>query len=156
MADKYVVIKDTREQEGWVFTTSGSCSGTISEKLDTGDYSIVGYESIFTIERKGSISEFAKNLVQDRFEREMERMQDIKHSYILLEFTMDALINYPKTLKLNYNQKKKIKIRGPLLLKILIEISVKYKPAILFCGSHGKQVADSIFKRIIESEGRTD
>jgi len=153
MTTKYTVIRDTREQEGWSFSTSGSCQGTVSEKLDTGDYSLHGYEDVFTIERKGSIAEFAKNVVQDRFERELERMNPIKHSYILLEFNMDELINYPSSLKINYHQKKKIRLRGSFILKRMLEISLKYKPRILFCGKHGKQVADSIFKRIIEIEG---
>ena len=156
MSDKYTVIKDTREQEGWLFESSQSCQGTLSEKLDTGDYSLVGYEDIFTIERKGSISEFAQNVIQDRFEKELQRMEDIKHAYIILEFDMNDLIIYPASLKLNYQQKKKIRLRGSFILKRLVEFSVLYKAKILFCGEHGKQVADSIFKRIIEIAGITN
>ena len=156
MSDKYTVIRDTREQEGWSFSTSASCEGTVSEKLDTGDYSLHGYEDVFTIERKGCISEFAKNVVQDRLERELERMNSIKHAYIILEFNMEDLINYPQSLRLNYHQKKKIKLRGSFILKRMLEISLKYKPRILFCGEHGQQVADSIFKRVVESERARD
>jgi len=136
-----------------MFDSSNSCEGTVSEKLDTGDYSLSGYEDVFTIERKGSISEFAQNVVQDRFEKELQRMEDIKYGYIILEFNMEELIQYPASLKLNYHQKKKIRLRGSFILKRLIEFSILYKTKILFCGEHGKQVADSIFKRIIEIEG---
>ena len=156
MENKYTVIRDTREQEGWSFDASQSCVGTVSEKLDTGDYSLSGYEDILAVERKGGIGEFAKNVVQDRFEKELQRMEDIKHTYIILEFNMDDLIKYPASLKLNYYQKKKIRLRGSFILKRVIEFSILYKTQILFCGDYGKQVADSIFKRIIEIEGIRD
>ena len=76
MATKYTVIKDTREQEGWFFTQTTACDGMVREKLDTGDYSLRGYEELLAIERKGKISEFARNIVENRFERELERLED--------------------------------------------------------------------------------
>ena len=93
---KYKVIRDTREQNGWTFMSSKACEGTLSGALKTGDYSIEGYEELLTIERKGSIAELANNLVEDRFERELERMESFKYAFMILEFSMDDLIKYPK------------------------------------------------------------
>ena len=69
---------------------------------------------------------------------------------------MYDLINYPASLKLNYQQKKKIRLRGSFILKRLVEFSILYKAQILFCGKHGERVADSIFKRIVEIENGRD
>ena len=70
--EPYLVIKDTREKQGWDFPQSHSCVGTSIEKLDTGDYTIDGHRDTLCVERKGSVSEFAGNLVQEkeRFVRE--------------------------------------------------------------------------------------
>jgi hypothetical protein len=34
----YMVIRDTREQDGWEFTPSQNCAGTMDATLKTGDY----------------------------------------------------------------------------------------------------------------------
>ena len=65
-APAYTVIKDTREQDGYTFERFESryhaCAGMVVQKLDTGDYSLVGLEDKLCIERKGRISELAINL----------------------------------------------------------------------------------------------
>ena len=82
-APPYTVIKDTREQEGHGYTFEKfngrytSCEGMIVQKLDTGDYTLVGLEDKLCIERKGRISELAINLGKDktRFMKEIARMK---------------------------------------------------------------------------------
>ena len=148
---KYIVIRDTREQTGWVFKESTDCYGTEVGTLKTGDYTLKGYEDILCIERKGCITEFANNLVKEypRFCRELQRMEDDhKHCFILLEFQMEDLLNYPFSTSLSARIKKRIRVRGSLLLKRLLEIQLKYKVKILFCGDKGKKVIESIFKAI--------
>ena len=93
MEIKYQVIRDTREQNGWDFTAGNSCEGTLVEGLKTGDYSIKGYEHLLSIERKGCIAELASNLVEDRFERELERMESFKYSFLILEFSRKSLLS---------------------------------------------------------------
>ena len=61
--DPFTIIVDTREQTPWEF----GFHNTAKRKLDTGDYSMEGYESLFTIERKRSVSEIANNLSENRF-----------------------------------------------------------------------------------------
>jgi ERCC4-type nuclease len=150
---KYKVIRDTREQNGWTFMPAKACEGTVSGTLKTGDYSIEGYQDILTIERKGSIAELATNLVEDRFERELERMQSFKYAFMILEFSMDDLIKYPKGTGIPSYKMKSVKLNPFFLLKRLIEIELKYKVKIIFCENHGQTVASSIFKRVIENEG---
>ena len=156
----YTVIRDTREKEGqgWQFRASAStkkgslCLGTERVKLDTGDYTLEFFEEKLCIERKGSVAEFAGNTVQERFERELVRMKEYKYSFILLEFTMEELIKFPTGARLPSSVKRKI-MRGTFILKRLLEFMRDY-PNIhfIFCGDHGKQVCESIFKRILEKE----
>lgn len=152
MEIKYQVIRDTREQNGWEFTAGSSCEGTLIEGLKTGDYSIKGYEHLLTIERKGSIAELANNLVQDRFERELERMESFKYPFMILEFNMEELISYPKGSSVPPWKRGSVKLNPFFLLKRLLEIEMKYKVKIIFAGKHGKTIASSIFKRVIENE----
>ena len=149
---KYKVIRDTREQNGWTFMSSKACEGTLSGALKTGDYSIEGYEELLTIERKGSIAELANNLVEDRFERELERMESFKYAFMILEFSMDDLIKYPKGSGIPSYKIKSVKLNPFFLLKRLMEIEIKYKVKIIFAENHGQTVASSIFKRVIENE----
>ena len=119
--------------------------------MHTGDYTLRGYESVLTIERKGGIAEFARNIHEERFERELERMAQFKYAYVILEFTMRDVLSYPVGSGIPRNKWKFLRFRGPYILKRITEIMVKY-PSIqlLFCGDAGKEVAASIFKRIIE------
>ncbi len=156
----YTVIRDTREKkgQGWQFRESSEgdkkpyCLGTENIKLDTGDYTLEYFEDILCIERKGSVSEFAGNTVQERFERELERMKGFKYAYVLLEFTMEEMVNFPKGQRLPRNVKRKI-MRGPFILKRFLEFTMKY-PNIhfLLCGDNGWQICQSIFKRVMEDE----
>lgn len=147
---KFTVIRDTREKDnyGWQFNKSKYCRGTENLALATGDYTLLGYENSFVIERKGSISEWANNVYQDRFTRELERLEDIKYSFILLEFNMSDIVNYPMGSGIPKTKWKYLKVRGSNLLRRTMEIIVKYNTSILFCGNKGKDVALSLFKRI--------
>ncbi len=67
--EDFNIIVDTREQQPWNFKTYG----TVSQKLDTGDYSIEGLENLVAIERKKSVNEFATNITEKRFKDWVER-----------------------------------------------------------------------------------
>lgn len=169
--NKYTVVRDTREKEGqgWVFTPNERCAGTVIKKLGVGDYSLEGYENLFTIERKGSVAEFCANLNQDRFiadfnpnktsdkQSEFNRLQTIVYPYILLEFEVSDLLKYPDIPEIPKFLRKKIRFKGYAALKKVIELEMKYKTRIIFCGDKGKEVASSIFKRMIEEiEAKTN
>jgi ERCC4-type nuclease len=78
--NKFQIKVDTREQKGY------NIKGSVSSKLDTGDYSIVGLENVFAIERK-SLSDAWKSFTTDheRFKRELERAKNFKVFDILIE-----------------------------------------------------------------------
>jgi len=154
MTDKYTVIQDTREQEGWFFTKTSACDGMVRKKLDTGDYSLKGYEEILAIERKGKISEFAKNIVENRFEKELQRLEEFEYPFILLEFDMRDVLEYPRSSKIPNSKRRLTKVTGGFILKRIIELQIKYKTKIILCGEEGWKVALSIFKRVVESESK--
>lgn len=141
--EKYKVLKDTREQEGWEFPNMEVVT------LKTGDYTIEGYEKDFVIERKGSISEFCQNLTQKRFEKELQRLEDFAHPFIFLEFYFDKLILFPEGSGIPRYIWPKLRVTPGLLLKRLAELQMQYKTKILFVGDYGKQMAISLFYRVI-------
>ena len=75
--EDFKIIIDTREQLPWEF----GFHTTSRKKLDTGDYSIQGMESIFTIERKMSVSEIATNITENRFKDVLNRLSQIPHAF---------------------------------------------------------------------------
>jgi hypothetical protein len=149
----YRVVRDTREKKdhGWYFDATPTCEGTVRTKLDEGDYAIEGHENLMVIERKGSVSEWASNVMQKRFENELQRLLGIQKVWIVLEFTMDDLIKYPYGPTVHPSVRKKTRVTGTFLLKRTIEIERDYHNIkIVFAGTNGKQVAGSIFKRMFE------
>lgn len=89
--DKMTIIRDSREKDGsgWKFRASANCNGMEIAKLETGDYSLKGFENLVMIERK-SITDLWGSLVQgrERFMREMERAKAYPIRYIVIEGTM--------------------------------------------------------------------
>lgn len=158
MGDKYTVIRDTREKDrnGWIFPASKFCDGTDNKRLKTGDYTLVGYEDLLCIERKGTVAEFSQNITQKRFERELVRMDDFKYAYLVLEFTMDELLQYPVGAKLPPWIKRKVRAKGPFILLRYIEITQRHPNVqIILAGNRGQEVARSIFKRTVENESNS-
>lgn len=143
---RFTIIRDTREQKGWNFTETDYCEGQINKVLNTGDYTLVDMEQIICVERKGSVGELATNIVQSRFDREIVRMREYKHAYIVCEFEMRDVMMYP------YNQPEKvrkyIKTTPQFLLKRINEIGLEVN--IIFAGKYGKEYTTSLFKRIWE------
>lgn len=145
---KFAAIKDTREQTGWHFPPSSSCEGTTVKTLKTGDYTIRGFEKDFVVERKGSTSEWSQNLLQARFERELDRLDDFAHPFIILEFSMSDLLRFPVNSGIPPFKWKYLKVTGEFLLKRTLEIQLKHKAQMIFAGSDGFQVCWSLFKRV--------
>ncbi len=77
-----VIIYDTREQRPLVFEQLESRPGT----LQTGDYSIAGLETLFSIERK-TIDDLANCCTgqnRERFERELHRLRGYRFKRLLV------------------------------------------------------------------------
>lgn len=126
----------------------------IEGTLKTGDYSIEGLEQYVCMERKASPSEIAINLgkERDRFIRELVRMQDYKHKYIICEFTFDELLGFPDNAPIPKAAKASVKMTGKFMLKSLIELQIQHGFHLYFTEDKGSAflLASSIFKRIWE------
>jgi ERCC4-type nuclease len=150
----YYVIKDTREKLGYKFSEYENCKGTIAQKLDTGDYTIEGLENKICIERKASIEELAGNLGsnKDRFVREIERMTKYEHRYIILEFSIEDLLNYPDNSRMPDEKKAVSRVAGKYMLKCLMEFQVNYGVHVIFCGNknYAFYFVASLLKRFSE------
>lgn len=149
-----LILKDTKEKEGhgWRWIKSRTFRGMESRGLKTGDYTIEGLEDVLAIERKGSIAEWAQNITQKRFERELIRLDEIPHAWILLEFTMKEVMGYPQTSTIPRKRWRYLAFGGAFILKKTIEMMIQHKVHIVFCGTHGKEVATQIMKRVLECQ----
>jgi hypothetical protein len=128
---------------------------TAKRKLDTGDYSMEGFESIFTIERKKSVSEIANNITESRFKDVLERMGQIPHSFMIMEFSLDEIYQFPIGSDVPKKMWDKLRISGNYIIKYLIEAQLNYNIHILFCddAENAERVAVSLMKRIYEKYG---
>lgn len=148
---KYVVIRDSREKANfWDFPPSKYCAETVVDGLPTGDYSLRGIETKFTIERKANTGEIAGNLYEKRFENELKRMQKFKHAFIVCEFLLEDLFKFPYGSNIPKSKWKYLKVNSNGLLKRIFELEVKYKCKFIFAGSRGKEVARILFARMAE------
>jgi ERCC4-type nuclease len=151
MINYYTIIIDTREQQPWTFDNHI----TANQKLDTGDYSIQGLEHLLAIERKKSVAEIANNISEKRFVDVLERLSKIPYKFILLEFSLDDVYNFPIGSDIPKKLWPKLKISPKYLLKYLTEIQLKYGIHVIYCGdkSNAEKMAESIMKRVNEKHG---
>jgi hypothetical protein len=146
--DPFTIIIDTREQIPWEF----GFHNTAKKKLDTGDYTIEGFENILAIERKKSVSEIATNLSESRFSDVLDRLSKIKHSYMVFEFSLDEVYSFPVGSDIPKKLWDKLRISGNYIIKRLIEIQLKYNIQVVFCGDsdNAEKFSASLMKRIYE------
>lgn len=154
LVPEYKVIKDTREQDGWVFSPYDKCLGMQIGTLHTGDYTLLGFEDVVCVERKACVSEIAMNLGKKKgaFNAEMERMKDFPFSFLICEFDMEDVLKYPEGSRVPRNLRAKVKVTGKYLLKCLLEFQVWYDTKIIFAGNKHNAflVCNSLFKRLNE------
>ena len=153
--NKYTIIKDTREKDGWNFEPFQKCEAVINEGLKTGDYTLEGLEEILCIERKASAKEIAISLGKDRkrFEAELERMRGFRWAYIVCEFSIANLMEYPAGSGIPKKQWKFIRMNGKFMLRRLREITEQYEVPVLFCDSRisAQEKAMQIFDEVTET-----
>lgn len=150
---KIKIICDTREHEG--FGWSFGDIETEVRKLDTGDYTLAGFEGSLCIERKKSPSEVAINIGKDsvRFNKELERMRGIKHSFLLLEFSLNDALRFPEGSNIPKSKLSQVRIGGKFLVKTLASYKEKYNLEVFYCNSREGAIekALELFK-IVEGE----
>lgn len=76
------IVIDTREKKPYSFYDMN----VVRRKMDTGDYSIEGFEDVFAIERK-SLDDYLLSITheRDRFEREVERGSKMDEFEVVIE-----------------------------------------------------------------------
>jgi ERCC4-type nuclease len=144
--DDFVIIIDTREQQPWSFDHYTKAN----KKLDTGDYSIEGLETILAIERKKSASEFANNITESRFKDVVERLSHVKYAFLLLEFDLEDILIYPVGSNVPKRLWDKIKISPAFIMKHILELQINHNIKIVFCGdsSNAEKMAEYILKKV--------
>lgn len=92
----FTIVIDSREQLPYRFEGYE----TVVEKLETGDYSVVGFENVFAVERK-SLSDFLKSITWERkrFKKEIERGDDLLGFVVVIESSVQDILNW------NYKRK---------------------------------------------------
>ena len=95
-----IILVDTREQSPFPFTNIEPFDVIPTEYtcLRTGDYSIKGFESRITVERK-SIPDLYSSIGADRerFEREMVRLAEFEYAAVVIEGDSQAIAQYAET-----------------------------------------------------------
>lgn len=136
-----MILIDTREQQNWNFVPYGYTQSV--QTLKTGDYTFAGYEDLICIERKKSVSELAINIGSDwvRFHKELVRMHDYKYKYIICEFPVSDINNFPASSDIPKIKWASIRIKPAFILKRIEEIQ-DLGIEIFFC--HSKSAAEQL------------
>lgn len=140
----YKIIRDSREKKGhgYYFRATAYCDGMDVRKLDTGDYSVEGYEDLIMIERK-SLSDLWNSLLQgrERFMKEMDRAKKIPARYLVIEGTLaDVQRGIPKRFS---------RVRGDTIIGALISLEQKYGIHVIFT-SKDKTVAQRHVRHLLK------
>ncbi len=151
------IIRDSREKANyWEFAPSEFCLGTICQGLKVGDYSILGIEDEFTIERKYSTGELAGNFFESRWPAFLDKLSKYKWKYIICEFTYFDVVNFPLNSGIPKDKLKYLKMTPQLFMKKIAEIQVIHNIPVIFAGKYGDKAALSIFKRVNEQVNVTE
>ncbi len=83
-----IIVIDTREQHPYSFSFP-----TVRRKLDAGDYSIEGFETVAAIERK-ELNDYVQTVIyqKERFRKELAKMADYRLKAIVVEASMADVI----------------------------------------------------------------
>src|SRR5210317_278925 len=154
----FTIIKDTREKQGYTFEAARTkyhvCKGMVVRKLDTGDYSVEGLEDKVCVERKASVVELANNVgvSRRRFDAEIERMKEFPHRFLILEFSLTDLMDFPEGSDVPEKEIKNLRITNKYMLRYLMELQINHGVNVIFCDSkkNAKWTVLSILKRINE------
>lgn len=92
MVSDGAVVVDTREKKPYEFP---GVDNITERELNVGDYSRIGYEDVFSVERK-TLDDLARSLGtdRDRFEDEIRRAQSLEEFAVVIEATKDSVYKY--------------------------------------------------------------
>lgn len=150
----FKVIIDTREKIPWSFN-SAQVIDTEVRKLDTGDYTVEGLEKILCIERKRNLGEFAANMIDPRFTRELERMSEFEMKYLIIEASYQDVKTFPVGSNIPQSRWDKVRVKSFFMLKYISQVQTIYGVHVILAGDTemSKHVATNIMKRAVELHG---
>jgi len=121
------IVVDTREQRPYNFNEH--VVEVFKQKLNTGDYSLVGYEDRVALERK-SIDDLIGCLItgRDRFKRELERARELDHFAVIVECSMEDVVQGRYRSKLNPHA----------ALQSIIAFQARYGTSFIWAGSRDR------------------
>lgn len=132
---KFDILIDTHEIKPFEFAADAEVDEIISRHIETGDYTIDGFEDMLCIERKASVSEIANNIGEKRFARQIERMEKIPYRYIVCEFTFEDVVQFPKGSTIPKYKWKHLRINSKFIVKKLSEYENVYGIEIIYAGN---------------------
>lgn len=84
------ILVDSRERKPYRFLEFGATTETV--KLETGDYTLDGFEDVFVIERK-SLPDLMQTMTRgrNRFQRELDRAEAMSTFEVVIEASRDTI-----------------------------------------------------------------
>ena len=132
----FTVIIDSREQHPYEFEKS------VTRKLETGDYSLQGFETQVCVERKTKSDAYGSfGRGRSRFIKELERMPELKYSAIIVESSLGNFLKPPRFSQLNPNS----------AIMSLIAWSIRYNVHVFFADN--RIMGNWLTLRILEKFG---
>lgn len=139
-----MIIQDTREKNPWIFMDDVKV-----EKLKCGDYTTSSLYEILRIERKASTAELYMNLGKktnkDRFYREIEKLKQFPHAFIVCEFPESYLYSFPEKSGIPQKQVSTLRMSSAYLRKLVHELN-ECIPVVF---SNSKRDAEDYFLRLV-------
>jgi len=127
-----IILRDNREQTPWEF--SNFDVEVVPTTLKTGDYTIQGYENIFVCERKATTGELAINIGKKwkAFSNELTRMEQFKERYLICEFPLGYIYDFPAYSGIPIKEWKFLKIKSEFLAKRIEDIISEFNIKVIF------------------------
>lgn len=88
------VVVDTREKRPYQFASFDNVE-TVRGTLETGDYSLAGFEKQVSVERK-ELNDLVKSISykdKERFKRELQRLKDYRFGCVVVEATLGDVVS---------------------------------------------------------------
>lgn len=154
--NKPLIIKDSREHEGhgYDYPEDDTFAGTKIEKLSVGDYAVDGLQHLIFIDRKKTSSELANNISEARFEKLLQKASKYKYRYLLMEFDLEDIYQFPLNSGIPVRFFKRCKIKPAFLASYLARIAIDYDINLIFAGNaeQAEKFCYALLKRIYKTE----
>ncbi len=148
MKQRASILVDSREKRPWDFFGDDDFEQVITQKLDAGDYSLLEPSGLIIIERKASADElflnFSKKSEKERFYREVERLKQYQYRFIVIEQTLEELMN-SGSYYVNKRQRKFSPYMPPaVVLNTLIDLMINHNIHVIFASHKGQSITKKL------------